>query len=169
MHLNVRARLTIAAGMVALGLAATACNKSSNQSTADTRGTSGSADNAPAITLTGCLQEGKGIGSSYILTQANRASEPVGTSGSAAAGDKVRSEELKAAVKSYRLDGDNGQLRDLLGKQVRVSGRVTDQGDLNKDRDRVASGKSDLDESDLARVKVDSMDKVADACSGRPY
>jgi hypothetical protein len=169
MHVNGRTRLAVTSGALALALTAAACNKSDDSVMSGARGTSGTtADGSAAVTLTGCLQRGSGIGN-FILTQANMTSESVGTSGSAAGGDVAR-EQRDAAAKSYRLDGEDGKLRDLVGKQVRVSGRLTDRGDVNKtDRDRdergtVGKPDRDIDSSDLARVNVDSVDKVADSC-----
>jgi len=104
---------------------------------------------------------------------ASGAAAPVGTAGSGAnagspSGDIVGREQHAAATKTYRLDGDSDQLKDLVGKQVRVSGHVTDRGDLGSaDHPDTTSGghvDRDISTKDLARVKVDSIEKVADAC-----
>src|SRR5205814_5262390 len=110
----------------ALGLATVACGDNAirtsskepaatNATPTDSRGS-----NAVPITMTGCLQKGNGMMSSYILTQATRDSGSVGTSGTAASGtrsdaSKVEREQANAAARSYRLSGDNGQLGDLVG------------------------------------------------------
>jgi hypothetical protein len=123
----------------------------------------------PAITLTGCLQKGDGR-SDYILTQVNTTPTTVGTSGStAASGDVVGKEQMRAAEHAYKLAGDRDALEPLVGKQIRVNGTVERGSQLNehddkgamKDRDR-----SKIDEGDLARVHVASIDSIADACGG---
>jgi hypothetical protein len=130
-----------------------------------TQGTTAGVSTAP---------ETSGSAANNPNTTANRpAGSPAGTPGSvgtagAASGDIVGREQHAAATKTYRLDGDDQQLRDLVGKQVRVNGHVTDRGDLGRPDhpDTTAGGNVDRDIStkDLARVKVDSIEKVADAC-----
>ena len=149
---------------------------------ADAAGTAGSAGNTAAVdrdkapvTLTGCLQKGDGR-SDYILTEVNSTRQTVGTtgsSGSAAEGksspDVVGQEQMRAATHAYRLNGERDSLEPLVGKQVRVSGTMTRQSDLNahddagklKDRDRTK-----IDEGDLARIDVASVDSVAENCGG---
>lgn len=142
--------------------------------TARPAGTSGvgadTAAKAEPISLTGCLQKGSGtLRSDYVLTEANMARTPVGTSGAAAnpKSDVVGKEQMRAAEHSYRLDGDRDELDKLVGKQVRVSGTVEKRSDLNehnadgtvKERDRTK-----IADSDLAQVKVDTVASIADAC-----
>jgi len=185
-----RTRHPFGPGLVAaLGCAAllTACNNDNA-----TRSTAANDNTAPAaqsttdkdtarqtpVTLTGCLQQGDSS-SSYILTEMNEpGSRPTATSGSADQGDKVAREQLKEAEHAYRLDAKNDDdLAKLVGKKVRVSGTITDKSDLvartdqNRDRNGVGtSGRTDdhdrpkISESDLARVDVNSVEKVADAC-----
>ena len=77
---------------------------------------------------------------------------------------------MRAAAHSYRLSGDRDNLEPLVGKQVRVSGTMAKAADLDthddngklKDRDRTK-----IDEGDLARVDVASVDSVADACGSK--
>jgi len=205
MHLNATTRLLTSAA-AALALSAWACSNTSsdqnNTATPGAAGTSGAA-NEQSINLTGCLQETGGMTGDYILTQVNSQSRPIGTSGSApnstapnstapggssASGDIAAREQQNAAAQSYRLDGDNSQLKDLVGKQVSVSGRVTDQAKISGASGTPANpattanpnttanpatgagANHDISASDLARVKVDSITKVADSCgntSGR--
>ena len=160
MHDGRKARALILGSALSVAVAVAACTRE-NASTTGARGTSGE-DRSAAVTLTGCLQKGTGmLMDTYILTQASRTSGTVGTSGSSV-GDK----QLDAAMHSYRLDGDSTQLGDLVGKQVRVNGHITDRGDLDKtERERSASSdKRDIEQGDLPKVKVDSVDKVAEAC-----
>jgi hypothetical protein len=147
---------------------------------AGTAGTSGSttatasdrtSDQSP-VTLVGCLQKGDGR-SDYILTEVNTR-KTVGTSGSTAekgsASDVVGQEQMRAAAHAYRLSGDRDSLEPLVGKQVRVSGTLSKSSDLNahddngrmKDRDRTK-----IDEGDLAKVDVASVDSVSDNCGGK--
>ena len=185
MRVNWRTRLPIAGGILAVALAAGGCTKTSdNYDTRGTAGTSGTIGGTAAdrgtesVMLTGCLQKGSGM-NNFILTQVNTAPHTVGTTGAtstseatpSAGSDTVGREQSHAAAQSYRVDGDNSTLNDLVGKQVRVMGRVTDRGDLNKTdqnrEERGTYGKADRDinQSDLARVSVDSIDKVSDSCS----
>ena len=151
-----------------------------------TAGTAGSAaddrarsDNSAPVTLVGCLQKGDGR-SDYILTEVNSTRTTVGTSGAAqrpSAGgqsdrssDVVGQEQMRAAAHAYRLSGDRSAIEPLVGKQVRVSGSLAKSSDLNahddngrmKDRDRTK-----IDEGDLAKVDVASIDSVSDNCGGK--
>lgn len=157
------------AGGASAGSAA-ASGSAANGSAANAN--AGSRADAPKqpITLTGCLQKGDGR-SDYILTAVNttRESPTVGTSGASQNGDKVGEEQMRQASHAYRLSGDHDHMEGLVGKQVRVSGTVTAQSDLNehtqsgqlKERDR-----QKIDEGDLAKVDVASIDSIADACGG---
>ena len=118
------------------------------------------------INLTGCLQKGGGLTSSYVLTQVNEPTRSVGTSGSSQP-DVVKQEQMREAKHSYRLDGNDDQLGSLVGKQVRVEGTVAEKSDLNKraGEDRKDTDKpADIDTGDLAKVKVNSISAVSDAC-----
>src|SRR5437667_677919 len=138
MHMNVRTRL-LAGATIALALSAWACSNTSRDTYSAT-GTSGTATEQ-SVNLTGCVQETGGLAGDYILTEVNSQNRPVGTSGtsgpsgtapsgSSATGDLAVREQHAAATLSYRLDGDNSQLRDLVGKQVQVTGRITEQGNI---------------------------------------
>jgi len=154
-----------------------------------TAGTTGAADKNQPIALSGCLQRGSGITDKFILTSVNGTEPnpnpsatptpnattanpnpsanpaPTGTAGGS---DVVGREQHALATKSYRIDGDDDQLRDLVGKQVRLNGHITDRGDLGSaDRPATTTGGKvdrDISQSDLARVKVDSIEKVSDSC-----
>lgn len=187
MHAPVR-NTFVAGCAFAIAMGGAACNgnnRADNRTNPNTAATP-AADRADQkaqptpISLSGCLQKGPGM-SEYILTQVNRENGPVATSGSAAS-DRVERAEINAAEHSYRLEGDKDQLKDLVGKQVRVSGTVVERSDLDKkvadardhndkaaatsgsnandnDRDRVK-----VDDDDLAKVSVSSIDKISDAC-----
>jgi hypothetical protein len=142
-------------------------------------GTAGTAADARdseknATTLTGCVQETKGITGNYILTQASAApsgSAPVGTSGSTSSGSAIEQKQMSAAKKSYRLSGETDQLKDLVGHEVRVNGTVTDQGDIaattppaDKKPSASARKSGDINESDLPKIDVASVTNVSDSC-----
>jgi hypothetical protein len=138
-------------------------------------------DNRAPVTLVGCLQKGDGR-SDYILTEVNSTRTTVGTSGAterpsaggqsdkASGPDVVGQEQMRAAAHAYRLDGDRKTLEPLVGKQVRVSGSLEKSSDLNahddngrmKDRDRTK-----IDEGDLAKVDVASVDSVSESCGAK--
>jgi hypothetical protein len=89
------------------------------------------------ITVAGCLQ--KGDGSAFLLTRVNEPTRSVGTTGPAGADSPtagansavVEREQMRSAAGAYRLDpkGDV-KLDDLVGKEVRVVGTVTENMDL---------------------------------------
>jgi hypothetical protein len=158
-RLNV-SKIAAFAGVLVLGAAVTACNR--DRTTSSARGHEG----APT-SLTGCLQKGGGMTTSYVLTEVNEPTRSVGTSGSAEKPGTVAQEQMREAKHAYRLDGDKDQLDPLVGKQVRVEGTIAENSDLNKradesprDRDKPA----DIDPGDLAKVNVQSISAVADAC-----
>jgi hypothetical protein len=142
---------------------------------APTAGTAAESRDKNAITLTGCLQETKGVTGGYILTRANaepRSSAPVGTSGRTSPGSDVEQKQMTAAAKSYRLSGETDELKNLVGHQIRVTGSVAEKSDMAeksptaggsrdaKDRDKAG----DIAESDLAKVDVTAVSDVADKC-----
>ena len=107
----------------------------------------------------------------YILTQVNEPTKSVGTSGSSDA-NAVQREQIREAKHAYRLEGDDDQLKDLVGKQVRVEGVIAENSDLHKAQQdankRDAGSGADIDPGDLAKVDVKSIATVADACSSNP-
>jgi hypothetical protein len=140
--------------------------------------------------LTGCLQ--KGDGRTFILTEINSPRTSVGTSGSSSSNAAVEREQMRAAAHAYRLESDDDKnLEGLVGHQVRVRGTVAERADLPQARTGQAgaeqrpadqAGASDarkneprsetsrmdretkIDESDLAKIAVASIEGVADAC-----
>jgi hypothetical protein len=97
------------------------------------------------ITVTGCLQRGSGL-NDFLLTQVNSPPDtPVATSGKDSSGAAVQREQLRQAKHAYTLDGDKDALRELIGKQVRVTGSI-------------------IDTVDLAKIAVQGIVQVADAC-----
>ena len=139
------------------------------------------------VNLTGCLQ--KGDSGSYILTEVNRPTAGSVPSGENPNGNKVEKEQLQAAQHAYRLSADNNNdLDKMIGAQVRVEGTVAQPSDLkastadrssdqsvgtsgSRDRDNANNGKTannrdreKIDESNLAKVNVASIEKVSDGC-----
>ena len=160
MNRNSVNRLLAISCTVALASIVSACNGDRASSNA-ARGHEGA-----RINLTGCLQKGGGLTSSYVLTQVNEPTRSVGTSGSSQP-DVVKQEQMREAKHSYRLDGNDDQLGSLVGKQVRVEGTVAENSDLNKRaaEDRKDADKpADIDTGDLAKVKVNSISAVSDVC-----
>jgi hypothetical protein len=128
---------------------------------------------AETVSITGCIQEGRGI-NEYILTEVNKPA-------ASASGDPsvVAREQTRAAARAYRLDAErNHNLAELVGKQVSITGKIEDRGNFvgtsgnNEPRrdgnDKVSAvatkAKGELDSGDLAAVKVLSVTKTADAC-----
>jgi hypothetical protein len=121
------------------------------------------------ITLTGCLQRGSGM-NNFILTQVNAPAEsPVATSGKTN-GEAVQREQMREAKHAYALEGDDDDaLRNLVGKQVRVTGMLAETSELRREmpkpRGTTSSRDSlDIDAGDLAKVDVQGIVQVADVC-----
>src|SRR4030095_9837392 len=106
-----------------------------------------------------------GISTTYILTQANEPAQSVGTSGSSAPANVDR-ERMREVTHAYRLSGDDDQLKELVGKQVKVEGVIAENSDFKKTND--PERRADLDAGDLAKVDVKSATVVADACGSNP-
>lgn len=162
---NVSSRIVISCCAAAL---ATACGDR-------TRDTQARGHEGAPIHLTGCLQKGDGMMSSYVLTQVNSPAS-VGTSGSvsdsaAAKSDAsaVKNEQLREAKHAYELSGDKDQFEKLVGKQVSVEGIIADTSNLReKAADAKKSNKApDIDTGDLTKVDVKSIVQVSDACGDR--
>ena len=150
----------------ALAITAGACNTSDRDAaTADmndapgTVGTSGEADGSSPVTVTGCLQQGDG---GFILTQANEQPGPVATSGEKEGkeGQEVREKQQQAAARSYRLSGDDDNLRDLVGHQVRISGTVEDRGEVHE-REGEQARDDEIERGGLAELEVRSAQSGA--------
>jgi len=167
--------------------AAAACNSSNRGNVNGNADANGTVDRSAAdlkrdeprqqpINVTGCLQQGSGH--TYILTRMNEPSQKsVGTSGSPAA---VEREQLREAANAYRIDPQGDvKLDDMIGKQIRVSGMLTDRADLPKpEANGVAAGTSgatandaarntdraDIKQGDLAKIDATSVTVVNAAC-----
>jgi hypothetical protein len=121
------------------------------------------------ITVTGCLQRGSGM-NNFILTQVNSPSDtPVATSGKDSSGAAVQREQMREAKHAYTLEGDKDAMRDLVGQQVRVTGKIAESSELrrglpeNRSADDRREG-LDIDAANLAKVDVQGIVRVADAC-----
>jgi hypothetical protein len=159
---------------LAMAISGTACNRDqaaevdrdTDRLAADTAKQPGH-EGAP-ITVTGCLQRGSGM--NFILTQVNSPSDtPVATSGSGSSGAAVQREQLREAKHAYTLDGDEDALRDLVGKEVRVTGTIAESSGLRLGvpENRGSGGRReglDIDAGDLAKVEVQGIVRVADVC-----
>jgi len=159
---------------LAMAISGAACNRNdaaevdrdTDRLAADTAKQPGH-EGAP-ITVTGCLQRGSGM-NNFILTQVNSPSDtPVATSGGSG-GAAVQREQLREAKHAYTLDGDKDAMRDLVGKEVRVTGKIAESSDLRRavPENRSAGDRRqglDIDAGDLAKVDVQGIVRVADAC-----
>ena len=166
-------RALIAGCVFAVAMSGAACNRhdaaevdrDNDRLAADTAKDRGH-EGAP-ITVTGCLQRGSGM-NNFILTQVNEPSEsPVATTGKDASGAAVQREQMREAKHAYQLDGDdNDALRDMVGKQVRVTGSIKETSELHKEaaEAKTAGDRLDIDAGDLAKVKVQGIVQVAEAC-----
>ena len=166
-------RVLIAGCSLAVAMSGAACNRhdaaeidrDNDRLAADTAKDRGH-EGAP-ITVTGCLQRGSGM-NNFILTQVNEPSEsPVATTGKDAGGAAVQREQMREATHAYQLDGDDRDaMRDMVGKQVRVTGTIKEASELHKEaaESKTAGDRLDIDAGDLAKVKVQGIVQVAEAC-----
>src|SRR5262245_37561014 len=163
MNRRVMSGAVAACGFAVVLSAACSDRNGTRTATNDAAADAGSA--RPPVTLTGCLQKGD-LESEYVLTEVNHSRTNVGTSGSKApaAGDAVGREQMREAARAYRLSGEKDVLEPLVGKQVRVTGTEEKRSTLNEhsaDRDR---DRAKIDDDDLARVRVASIDQVSEEC-----
>jgi hypothetical protein len=151
----------IAIGAAVALLGAAACSSDNGKPNASTSGVE------KPISLTGCLQ--KGDGNNDLLTQL---SEP--TTGGVATkaegdGSKVEREQLNAAEHSYRLNAakgvDDDEWDKLVGTKVRVHGTLTKRSEVGTSGTD-SNDREKIHESDLARVDVDELQQIGDACGG---
>jgi hypothetical protein len=131
--------------LASCGLAAAltaACGNTAGQTVAnhpDNRpvGTSGLASTGnlmKPIDVTGCLQK---AGESYVLTEISKPNPNAAPTIKKRDGSLVEREQLHAAQHVYRLAADkDDNLERLVGKQVKVSGTVTEASDLTARDDR---------------------------------
>ena len=130
--------------LASCGLAAAltaACGNTAGQTAAnpDNRpvGTSGLASTGnlmKPIDVTGCLQKAAG---SYVLTEISTPNPNAAPTIKKGDGSLVEREQLHAAQHVYRLAADkDDNLEKLVGKQVKVSGTVTEASDLTARDDR---------------------------------
>jgi hypothetical protein len=153
----------------AVALTAMACG--GGDRAADDRDTVGTAgqEEKKSVTLSGCLQ--RGDGNEFMLSQASEAPQAVGTSGTSGEGTRgsVEGKQTAEASRTYRLSGDNDELGDLVGHQVRISGTVEDRGNVAADSGKAAdrdadTDRRDIDEDDLAEIDVASVESIAKTC-----
>jgi hypothetical protein len=114
-------------------------------------------DEGSPMTLTGCLQRADGR-NDFVLTQVNEQPGPVATSGSSETA-AVERKQQEAASRTYRLSGGPENLADMVGHQVRVSGTVSDRGNVQP-----GSQNREIDTGDLATLEVASAESVSEAC-----
>jgi hypothetical protein len=172
------------------------CNESNNHQAAAPNGQNGngamasdaghesaSASNDKQVTLEGCVQRGGGtIGSGFLLTMLNTPDGVAGTTGSVTkSGSSVEREQMRVAAQTYRLNpkGD-AKLDDKVGKQVRVTGVITDNANLpngsgaigsnrdtqppNRDSNSQEDRNPRLNTTDLAKVDVSSAVVTGESC-----
>jgi hypothetical protein len=145
--------------VVSAGACSSDADRAQNGGSASPAGTAGERNNGSATTVTGCLQQGEG-NNDFILTQVNAQPGPIATSGENES-SAVQQKQREAASRAYRLSGGPDNLRELVGHEVRVTGTVSDRGDVqSRDQDRPA------DQDDLARMEVSSAESVGQTCRG---
>ena len=184
---QVRPRLLLPA-ICALAAALTAaCGNKADQTAANTDnrpvGTSGSASTGneiKPIDVTGCLQRADG---SYVLTEINNPNPNAAPANKTGDSSVVEREQMHAAQHAYRLTAEkDDDLEKLVGKQVKVTGTLTEASDPAALDDRRAndltvgtSGDQDKNHDrkqdrawtrtgDRASVDVTSIEPAAGGC-----
>ncbi len=145
-------RVGIAAWTVALAIMIAGCDSGDRDRgdvTAGSAGTSGAtaaaaadANDPATMTVTGCLE--RGSGSDFVLTRLDT---------------RPRQEGPAAA---YRLSGGPDNLRNWVGHQVRVTGKLEDRGGVQS-----PDANRQVREGEPAKLEVTSAESVGDAC-GQP-
>ena len=130
-----------------------------NTTTAQSSDTSANTANRTPITVTGCLQEAKGL-DNFVLSNVSRATQDSGHQ-----------------VLGYRIEEGN-DLEQHVGKQVKIRGwldaRHSAQAQTDTSDRRPTSGQAgtsaqamsarDVDYDDLTELHVESIEKVSDTC-----
>jgi hypothetical protein len=168
-----------------LAALAAGCGRNPDRTPADTDNRPGAGNQlAPMsgqekkpVDLTGCLQK---LSDSYLLLHTNRGNP--GTTAVATGGDNsaAAASEPSNLRQAYRLAaGDKKNFEKLVGKQVKVSGTVTESADPiardeRRGNDLVMVGTSGVRDQedphsrikpgDLARVDVASIQQVGEGC-----
>ena len=133
-----RTSTTLIAG--AALVAAVACGKSNDSASgaqgqnagraSDVNNAKGDGTGQP-VTLEGCLQQGGGTFAQELPGLRRQQNKPTttGTAGSVtSSGSAVEREQMRMAANTYRLDPrDDINLKDMVGRQVRVSGTGSEQ------------------------------------------
>jgi hypothetical protein len=156
MHSRDLARLGVATVFLSSAVMMSACNNGPRD-----------AHEGTPISVAGCVQKGD---DDFLLTQVSRPSSALPSSGASNA-DQIAREESRAATHTFRLNGKDDQLEQLVGKQVEVTGTTAEGSDVwQKVRDANEEAKDgerkplDIKESDLAKIDVTTIAQVADTC-----
>jgi hypothetical protein len=154
--------------------------------TTSARADTGGQQQAQQVTFEGCMQKAAGtFGSDYVLTMLNEPPGAAGTSGSVTkTGSSVEREQMRMAARTYRLEAKGDvKLDDMVGKQVRVTGVISEQAHVptgagaigtsldtqQPNRDRTAQDErgAELKTSELGKVDVSSATVIAQSCGAQ--
>jgi hypothetical protein len=167
-----------------LAALAAGCGRNPDRTAAETDGRQGlrtapvsmSSQEPRPIDLTGCLQK---LSGSYLLTYTNRV--PGATATDSQENNTAVERGPSSVRQAYRLSArDKTSFEKLVGKQVKVSGTVTETADLiardeRRGNDLVMVGTSGVQDQepdrsrikpgDLAKVDVASIHQVGEGCA----
>jgi len=155
---------------VALAIMTSGCgntDRTRDDAAVGSAGTSGATASAAAdandpatMTVTGCLQQGDGQ-SDFILTQVSAQPQPVATR-SGNDSTVVQEKRHEPTARAYRLSGGPDDLRDWMGHQVRVTGKLEDRGGVQS-----PDSSRQVKEGDLAKLEVTSAESIGDTCGAQ--
>jgi hypothetical protein len=131
-----------------------------NTTATDTSSGQMSAGNQGDMNVTGCVQRGDGS-NTYILTSVNRPAEAIGTTGDPSGAAR---EQIRSASGAYRLrmeGNDRSKMDDLVGKQVRVIGKMITSDSLPQPQADTANR---IKQGNLAEVQVASITMIGEVC-----
>jgi len=150
---------------------------------ASSAGTDDRAARSQPVTYEGCIQKGGGLlANEYLLTMMSEPAGAAATTGSLTkTGSSVEREQMRAAALTYRLHPVNDvKLDDMVGKQVRVTGTIsehasvpTGSGGIGSDQDSQRPNRDSRDRNergvqistaDLARLDVSSATVTGESC-----
>jgi len=163
MNMNVWSS-SIAAMALVTGAAVAAAQEPTSGSAASTQHS-----DKNMITVSGCLQEVGGAGSStsaskqFVLTNATMSSSSASPSASTTPSTPPSTSSAAATGTTYQLDGSSSELRPHVNHQVQITGRLDNKGSGSPS----SSSSSSSTSTSGPKINVESVRMVASTCSSR--
>jgi hypothetical protein len=162
----------LVAWTVALAIATAGCSSADRKrddAATGSAGTSGAtaaaaadANDPATMTVTGCLQKGDDQ-SDFVLTHVSSQPQPTASRGGNES-TAVQEKPQQPPARAYRLSGGPDDLRDWVGHQVRVTGKLEDRGGVQS-----PDSNRPVKEGELAKLEVTSAESIGDTCGASRY